>query len=216
MLGWRAPDGARGHTDGGRKVAAISRCEWAGDDPLYVAYHDREWGVPVHDDTRLFEMLILDGAQAGLSWITILRKRENYRRAFDGFDPEKVARYGPRKIALLMADAGIVRNRMKIESAVANARIVLDIRARHGSLDRFLWSFVGGRPLQNAWRTLAEIPCRSEESDAMSRALKGLGCRFTGSTICYAFMQAAGMVNDHVTGCFRHRQVRRICRSTPS
>jgi DNA-3-methyladenine glycosylase I len=187
----------------------IKRCAWAGDDPLYVAYHDCEWGVPEHDDRRLFEMIVLDGAQAGLSWITILRKRENYRRAFDGFDAEKVARYGAGKVAALLGDAGIVRNRMKIESAIRNARVVLDIRARHGSLDRFLWSFVDGRPIRNEWRSLAEIPCESAESKAMSRELKRLGCNFVGPTICYAFMQAAGMVNDHVTGCFRYRQVQR-------
>ena len=168
--------------------------------------------MPVHDDTRLFEMLVLDGAQAGLSWITILRKRENYRRAFDGFDAEKVARYGERKIAALLADPGIVRNRMKIDSAVRNARVALDIRARHGSLDRFLWRFVDDRPIQNSWRTLADIPCESKESQAVSRELKKLGCNFVGPTICYAFMQAAGLVNDHVTPCFRHREVARLAR----
>lgn len=191
---------------------STTRCAWAGDDPLYVSYHDREWGVPEHDDRRLFEMIVLDGAQAGLSWITILRKRENYRRAFDGFDAEKVARYGERKVATLLGDAGIVRNRMKIESAIRNARVVLDIRARHGSLDRFLWSFVDGRPIQNSWRALAEIPCESKESKAMSRELKRLGCNFVGSTICYAFMQAGGMVNDHVTTCFRHREVKKLAK----
>lgn len=191
---------------------SITRCAWAGDDPLYISYHDREWGVPEHDDTRLFEMIVLDGAQAGLSWITILRKRENYRLAFDGFDAEKVARYGERKVAALLGDAGIVRNRMKIESAIRNARVVLDIRARHGSLDRFLWSFVDGRPIQNSWRALAEIPCESAESKAMSRELRRLGCNFVGSTICYAFMQAGGMVNDHVTTCFRHKEVLRLGR----
>lgn len=190
----------------------IPRCSWPGDDPLYISYHDKEWGVPTHDDTRLFEMLVLDGAQAGLSWITILRKRGNYRRAFDGFDAAKVARYNERKVAALLADPGIVRNRMKIESAIRNARIVLDIRERHGSLDRYLWSFVDGRPLQNAWRVLDDIPCESKESKAMSRELKKLGCNFVGPTICYAFMQAAGMVNDHITTCFRHKELARLSR----
>lgn len=184
------------------------RCAWAGDDPLYVDYHDQEWGVPVHDDRTLFEFLILEGAQAGLSWITILRKRENYRRAFDGFDPERVARYRPAKVEKLLADPGIVRNRLKVESAVTNARAFLAVREEFGSFDRFLWPFVGGEPKVNAWRSLAELPASTPESDALSKELKRRGFKFVGSTICYAFMQAVGMVNDHTVDCFRYRQVR--------
>jgi DNA-3-methyladenine glycosylase I len=184
------------------------RCSWAGSDPLYVEYHDREWGVPLHDDRALFEFLVLEGAQAGLSWLTILRKRENYRRAFHGFDPRKVARYRTQDVRRLLADHGIVRNHMKIESAIRNARCVLAIQKEFGSLDAFLWRFVEGRPVQNRWRSLADIPSRTALSDAMSKELKQRGFNFTGSTICYAFMQAVGMVNDHVAGCFRHREVR--------
>ena len=184
-----------------------TRCEWAGDDPLYRQYHDREWGVPEHDDRALFELLILEGAQAGLSWITILRKRESYRRAFDGFDPERVARYGEEKVRALLADPGIVRNRLKIRSAVSNARAFLAIREERGSFDRFLWEFVGGEPIRNAWRSLSEVPATTAESDALSRELKRRGFKFVGSTICYAFMQAAGLVNDHTVDCFRYREV---------
>ncbi len=186
------------------------RCEWPGSDPLYVRYHDEEWGVPVHDDRRLFEFLILDGAQAGLSWITILRKREAYRRAFDGFDAEKMARYRAARVRRLLADPGIVRNRLKIESAVRNAKAFLEVRRELGSFDEYIWSFVGGRTIQNRFRTLGEIPATSAESDAMSKDLKKRGFSFVGSTICYAFMQAAGLVNDHVVGCFRHRECRRL------
>ncbi|HWS12148.1 MAG TPA: DNA-3-methyladenine glycosylase I, partial [Rhodocyclaceae bacterium] len=173
------------------------RCAWAGDDPLYVAYHDLEWGVPVHDDRLLFEFLVLEGAQAGLSWITILRKRENYRRAFEGFDPRRVARYGPDEVAALLADAGIVRNRLKIESAIANARAVLDVAGEFGSFDAYLWRFVDGAPIRNARGSLAELPAATEESRAMSKDLLRRGFRFVGPTICYALMQAVGMVNDH-------------------
>jgi len=180
-----------------------TRCAWCGSDPLYVAYHDEEWGVPSFDDRHLFEMLILEGAQAGLSWLSILRKREAYRRAFEGFDAEAIARYDAREIERLMTDSGIVRNRLKLEATVRNARAVLQIREQHGSLADFLWRYVGGKPRQNAWRTLAEVPARTPESDAMARDLKRLGCNFVGSTICYAFMQAVGMVNDHTTDCFR-------------
>lgn len=190
--------------------AARVRCPWCGTDPLYVSYHDQEWGVPVHDDRRLFEMLVLDGAQAGLSWITILRKRENYREAFHEFDPERIARYGARDIQRLMTNPGIVRNRMKIESAIRNARALLRLRETAGGLDGFLWRFVDGVPRQNRWRRLTEVPARTAESDAMSRALKTAGFNFVGSTICYAFMQAAGLVNDHLAGCFRHAEVRRL------
>jgi DNA-3-methyladenine glycosylase I len=186
------------------------RCPWPGTDPLYIRYHDLEWGVPLHDDRRLFESLILDGAQAGLSWLTILKKRDNYRQAFDGFDPEIVAAYGPDKIESLMGDAGIVRNRRKIESAVINARACLRLCEAFGSLDAYLWRFVSGRPIQNAWKTMTEVPVTSPEAVAMSRDLKKRGFSFVGPTICYAFMQAAGMVNDHLTGCFRHSVVCRM------
>ena len=183
------------------------RCAWCGNDPLYTAYHDLEWGVPNHDDRHLFEMLVLEGAQAGLSWITILRKRENYRRAFDDFDADKVARYAVADVERLMADAGIVRNRLKIESAIANARATLAVQARFGSLDELLWKFVDGVPRDGARRTLADVPAETAESKAMSRELKRLGFRFVGPTVCYAFMQAVGMVNDHVADCFRHREI---------
>ena len=184
-----------------------NRCAWCGSDPLYVAYHDEEWGVPVHDDRRLFEFLILEGAQAGLSWLTILRKREAYRKAFHGFDWERIARYTPEDQARLLADPGIVRNRLKIEAAVKNARGVIGIREAFGSLDAYLWRFVEGTPRRNAWRRLEEVPAQTPESDRMSRELKRRGFNFVGSTVCYAFMQAVGMVNDHVTACFRHAEV---------
>lgn len=184
------------------------RCAWCGQDPLYVAYHDEEWGVPVHDDRKLFEMLILEGVQAGLSWITVLRKRDNYRKAFEAFDAVRVARFDSRRIDSLMKDAGIVRNRLKIEAAVHNARAVLRIIDAHGSLDAYLWRFVGGKPLQNAPASPAQIPSATAESTAMSRELKRMGCNFVGPTICYAFMQAVGMVNDHVTGCYRYEAIR--------
>ena len=183
------------------------RCSWCGKDPLYTAYHDQEWGVPLHDDRRLFEMLILEGAQAGLSWITILRKRENYRRAFADFDPQKVAAFDAQRIAALREDAGIVRNRLKIEAAVKNARAVLRIRERHGTLDGFVWRFVDGAPRQNAWLAPEQVPAVTPEAEALSRGLKQMGCTFVGPTICYAFMQAVGMVNDHLVGCFRHQQL---------
>ena len=186
----------------------LVRCGWAGTDPLYRAYHDREWGVPLHDDRRLFELLCLEGAQAGLAWITILRKRAGYRRAFDRFDPRKIAAYRPARVRALLADPGIVRNRLKVEGAVRNARAYLALREELGSFDRFLWEFVGDTPRQNAWQTLKDVPPRTTESDALSRALKKRGFTFVGSTICYAFMQAAGLVNDHVVDCFRHAEVR--------
>jgi DNA-3-methyladenine glycosylase I len=185
------------------------RCAWAGTDPLYVDYHDREWGVPLHDDRRLFEMLILEGAQAGLSWITILRKREHYRRAFHDFDLERIARYTSRDEARLLADAGIVRNRLKIGAAIGNARAALAIVDAHGSLDRYLWTLAGGAPVHNGRRSLRDVPARTAVSDAMSRQLKRDGFRFVGSTICYAFMQAVGMVNDHVVACFRYAPLSR-------
>ena len=182
------------------------RCGWAAKPPFpeYLAYHDEEWGVPVHDDRRLFEFLVLEGAQAGLSWATILRKRPYYRQAFAGFDPAAVARFTAKRQEKLLANPGIVRNRLKVASAVDNAKAVLAVQAEHGSLDRFLWQFVGGEPRINRWRSMREVPARTPESDAMSKALRKLGFRFVGSTICYAFMQAVGMVNDHTTDCFRH------------
>jgi DNA-3-methyladenine glycosylase I len=184
------------------------RCEWAPvGDPLYVAYHDEEWGVPSHDDRHLFEMLVLEGAQAGLSWSTILRKREGYLRAFAGFDVEQVARFGAADVERLLGDAGIVRNRAKIASAIGNAAAVLAVREDHGSLDSYLWSFVGGEPIVNRWERLGDIPAETTESKAMSKELKRRGFRFVGPTICYAFMQAVGLVNDHVVGCFRYGQV---------
>ena len=180
-----------------------SRCGWVNDDPLYIAYHDEEWGVPVRDDRRLFEMLILEGAQAGLSWYTILKKREAYARAFDGFDPERIARYGEAKIASLLEDPGIVRNRLKVHAAVGNARAWLDLRESGTGFSEFLWGLAGGEPVVNAWRRLGDVPASTPVSEAMSKALKHRGFRFVGPTICYAFMQAVGMVNDHVTSCFR-------------
>jgi DNA-3-methyladenine glycosylase I len=185
-------------------MTAMRRCAWVPPgDPLYLAYHDEEWGAPSHDERHLFEMLVLEGAQAGLSWSTILRKRENYRRAFAAFEVERVARFGPRDVKRLLGDAGIVRNRLKIESAIANARATIEA----GGLDELLWSFVGGKPVVNRWRTLAEIPAETAESRAMSKELKRRGFRFVGPTICYALMQACGLVNDHTTDCFRYREV---------
>jgi DNA-3-methyladenine glycosylase I len=187
-----------------------TRCAWAPlDQPAYLTYHDEEWGVPSHDDRHLFEMLVLEGAQAGLSWSTILNKREGYRRAFAGFDAAKVARFTPAEVERLMLDPSIVRNRMKIASAVTNARAVLAVQREFGSLDAYLWSFVGGRPIVNAWRAMGEIPAETEGSRAMSRDLKRRGFAFVGPTVCYAFMQAAGLVNDHVVDCFRYRAVSR-------
>ena len=185
----------------------MNRCAWVGNDPLYIAYHDLEWGVPVHDDRRMFEFLILEGAQAGLSWATILKKRENYRAAYDGFDPELVASYGEEKIAALLANPGIVRNRLKIIASIQNARAFLAIQREFGSFDAYIWRFVGGKPIRNAWRTVAEIPVRTPESDALSKDLRLRGFKFVGSTICYAHMQAVGMVNDHTIDCFRYSQI---------
>jgi DNA-3-methyladenine glycosylase I len=189
---------------------ALTRCGWVSDDPLYLAYHDEEWGVPVHDDRKLFEMLILEGAQAGLSWITILRRRESYRAAFDGFDPERIARYTPKKIEALLQDPGIIRNRLKVEGTVRNARACLEARDEAGSLDALLWRFIGGKPIQNRWPSLGGVPAETAESKAMSKELRRRGFTFVGPTILYAFMQAVGMVNDHTLGCFRHAQVKRL------
>ena len=185
----------------------LSRCAWCGTDPLYVAYHDDEWGVPVRDERRLFEFLILEGAQAGLSWLTILRKREGYRRAFHGFDAERMARYSESDIARLRADTGIVRNRLKIEAAIGNARALLDLQQSGATLVETLWTHVDGEPRQNQWTQCDQVPTTAPESEAMSRELKRLGFRFVGPTICYALMQATGMVNDHTTDCFRHPQL---------
>lgn len=188
------------------------RCEWAGNDALSISYHDAEWGVPSHDDRHLFEMLVLEGAQAGLSWITILRKRENYRKAFDGFDIRKVASYAEEEVRRLLADMGIVRNRLKIEASINNARCVLALQQEFGSFDTFIWRFAAHSPIQNFRHSLSEIPAQTAESDLMSRELKKRGFKFVGSTICYAFMQAVGMVNDHVITCFRHDEVREMPR----
>jgi len=182
----------------------LVRCAWCGTDPLYREYHDREWGVPSRDDGHLFEMLILEGAQAGLSWFTVLRKRDGYRRAFDGFDPERIARYDARDVERLLADPGIIRNRLKVEATVANARALLVLKERGLSLGDVLWGFVDGQPRQNTWADLAQVPASSPDSDRMSRELKRMGFKFVGTTICYALMQAAGLVNDHTVDCFRH------------
>ena len=194
------------------KSTQRKRCAWVGDDPLYLAYHDREWGVPVRDDRTLFEMLILEGAQAGLSWITVLKKRENYRRAFDEFDAHRIARYDARKKRALLADAGIIRNRLKIDAAIGNARAFLEVVDAHGSFSKYLWDFVDGRPIVNRWRKLSDVPVSTETSDMLSKDLKRRGFKFVGSTICYSFMQAVGMVNDHTLDCFRHAQVARARR----
>jgi DNA-3-methyladenine glycosylase I len=186
---------------------AKNRCGWATSESSIV-YHDTEWGVPQHDDRVLFEFLILEGAQAGLSWSTILNKRENYRRAFDKFDARKIAKYDSRKVKKLLADPGIVRNRLKIAAAIQNAKATLAVQKEFGSLDKYLWQFVGGRPIRNKWKSMKQVPARTAESDAMSENLLKRGFKFVGSTICYAFMQAVGMVNDHTTDCFRYRKVR--------
>ena len=182
----------------------ITRCAWTGNDPLMIAYHDNEWGVPVHDDRVIFEFLILEGAQAGLSWTTILRKRENYARAFDNFAPEIIANYDEARISALLADPGIVRNRRKIEGTIQNARSFLAVQQEFGSFDAYIWQFVGGKPMINAWKTIREIPAQTEESIAMSKDLLRRGFKFVGPTICYAHMQATGMVNDHTVDCFRY------------
>lgn len=189
-----------------KAATEVQRCTWA-KDQLSIVYHDEEWGTPVHDDRLLFEFLILEGAQAGLSWITILKKRAAYRKAFDRFDPRKVARYDEAKIAALLANEGIVRNRLKVRSAVDNAQAFLAVQKEFGSFDRYVWQFVGGSPLQNRRKRLEQLPARTEHSDAMSKDLAKRGFRFVGSTICYAFMQATGMVNDHLVDCFRHREL---------
>ena len=191
------------------KTTIKKRCGWVPDDALYRAYHDEEWGVPVHDDRLLFEFLILEGAQAGLSWSTILKKRVNYRKAFANFNAKKVARFDKRKVRQLLDDPGIVRNRLKVASTIQNAKLFLEMQKEFGAFDTYIWQFVGGKPIQNKWKTHKKIPATTPESDAMSKDLKKRGFKFVGSTICYAFMQAVGMVNDHTTGCFRYRQVQR-------
>lgn len=184
------------------------RCTWCGDDPIYMAYHDEEWGVPCFDDQKLFEFLILEGAQAGLSWITILKRRAGYQRAFKEFDVEKVARFSAKKMEALRLDTGIIRNRLKIESAVTNARCFIEVVEEKGSFANFIWQFVGGQPIQNRWKSMSNVPATTPESDAMSKALKKRGFKFVGSTICYAYMQAMGLVNDHTIDCFRHKECR--------
>lgn len=193
-----------------KEVNMPARCEWAGSDPLYVAYHDEEWGVPVHDDRILFEFLILEGMQAGLSWSTILRKRENFRLAFDNFDPELIARYDQRKVKELMTDAGIIRNLRKIESSIGNAQAFLAVQDEFGSFDKYIWQFVGGTPKINAWRSMQEIPAQTVEAVALSKDLVKRGFRFVGPTICYAHMQATGMVNDHIVDCFRYAECQKF------
>jgi len=186
-----------------------NRCVWPSNNELMIAYHDTEWGVPLHDDRKLFEFLILDAFQAGLSWSTILNKRENFRKAFDNFEASKIARYKQAKIDKLLADAGIVRNKLKVAAAVTNAKAFLDVQKEFGSFDKYIWQFTGGRPLVNKWKTMRQIPPKTKESDAMSKDLLGRGFKFVGSTICYAFMQAAGMVNDHTVDCFRYKEVQK-------
>lgn len=188
---------------------SVSRCPWPSDDPLMIEYHDTEWGVPLHDDRKLFEFMVLDANQAGLSWRTILHKRENFRRAFHNYDIARIAKYTKRDQERLMKDAGIIRNRLKIEASIANARQFLIVQESYGSFDKYIWQFTGGKTLHNKFAGLKQIPAKSAESDAMSKDLKSRGFKFVGSTICYAFMQAAGMVNDHLTDCFRHKQVSR-------
>ena len=200
--GMQTQAGANGKGSG----STLRRCGWADESSLYRAYHDREWGVPEHDDNKLFELLVLEGAQAGLSWAIILGRREGYRQLFEQFDPRAVAEFTPDRIAKLLKNPAIVRNRAKVESAVANARAFVDIQKRYGSFDQYIWQMVGGRPLQNHWRTLAEVPASTVQSEAMSKALKKQGFTFVGKTICYAFMQAVGLVNDHTTDCFRHAE----------
>lgn len=186
---------------------AVERCGWCGEEPLYVQYHDEEWGVPLRDDNGLFEFLILEGAQAGLSWLTILRRRENYRRAFAGFDPHKVAKFTEKDAERLMNDAGIIRNRLKVNAAITNARLFLDVAAKHNGFTNYMWNFVDGKPVKNTWKSLDQIPATTPLSDKISKDLKRLGFKFVGSTIMYAHMQATGMVNDHLVSCFRHKQV---------
>jgi DNA-3-methyladenine glycosylase I len=192
------------------------RCDWVTDDPLYIEYHDREWGVPVHDDIRLFEMLVLEGTQAGLNWLTILKKRNFYRIAYDGFDPVKIASWSTKKVQMLLRNPTIIRNKLKIESAIINARAYLKVMEEFGSFDRFIWSFVDGKPIHNSWRMVKQIPATTPLSDKLSKELYRRGFKFVGSTICYSFMQAVGMVNDHIIDCFRYDIIRRLSSSADS
>lgn len=185
------------------------RCEWVGDDQILIDYHDREWGVPIHDDQRLFEFLVLEGVQAGLSWLTILKKRENYRLAFAGFDPTVIVNYNENKVLELHQNAGIIRNRLKIKAIIANARSFLEVQKHFGSFDKYIWQFVGGTPIYNKWKSISEIPAKSVESESMSRDLQSRGFKFVGPVICYALMQAVGMVNDHTVKCFRYKQLKK-------
>lgn len=188
----------------------MKKCNWAIKNKLEEKYHDTEWGVPIYDDRLLFEFLILEGAQAGLSWITVLAKREHYRKVFDNFDANKIVKYNQQKIDELLNDSGIIRNKLKINSVISNAKAFLEIQKEHGSFSKFIWSFVGGKPIQNKWKTFEEVPAKTETSDLMSKTLKKKGFKFIGSTICYAFMQAVGMVNDHTTDCFRHNEIKKM------
>ncbi len=197
-----------------KAIKMKNRCEWVNDNPLNIEYHDKEWGVPVHDDRLLFEFLILEGMQAGLSWVTILKKRDNFRIAFDNFAAHKISNYDDEKIAELLANEGIIRNRLKIESAIQNSRAFLDIQKEWGSFDTYIWSFVDGKSIQNQWKSLKEIPAKTAQSDTMSKALKKRGFKFVGSTICYAFMQAVGMVNDHQVDCFRYKEIANLNSAT--
>ena len=212
---WRGPKlqqyGCEMTTSKKLPATTIHRCHWAGNE-LSIRYHDEEWGAPLHDDQRLFEFLILEGAQAGLSWDTILKKRENYRAAFDNFDPLAVSRYGKTKVRELLANPGIIRNRLKAESAIKNAAAFLKVQKEFGTFDSYIWQFVGGRPRQNSWRAPQPVPAFTQQSDAMSKDLKRRGFNFVGSTICYAFMQAVGMVNDHIVDCFRYREVKELAK----
>lgn len=189
------------------KILDKSCCDWAQTPPIMRHYHDTEWGVPLYDDRKIFEFIVLDGMQAGLSWLTVLKKRENFREAFDNFNPEKVARYGTAKTRKLLANSGIIRNRLKIKASIANARVFLEVAEKRGEFYRYIWDFVDGKPVRNRWKTMKQIPCRTTLSDKMSKSLQKNGFRFVGSTICYSFVQAAGLVNDHLIGCFRYRQV---------
>lgn len=192
----------------------MKRCEWCGTDPLYIKYHDKEWGVPLYNDKKLFEMLILEGAQAGLSWITILKKRQNYRKAFDRFDPSKIARYNKHKINALLKDPGIVRNRLKVESTVLNAQIYLELKEQHGSFGDYIWQFVDHAPVINRWKSMQQVPAKTVQSDTMSKELKKRGFKFVGSTICYAFMQGVGMINDHTTDCYRYKEINALIKKS--
>lgn len=194
----------------------MKRCPWVTDDPIYLKYHDKEWGVPLHDDIKLFEMLLLEGTQAGLNWLTVLKKRKNYETLYDGFNAERIARWTAKKVQILLKNPGIIRNRLKIESAIINARAYLKVVEEFGSFDEFIWSFVDGKPIQNSWRTIKHIPATTELSDRMSKELYCRGFKFVGSTICYSFMQAVGMVNDHIIDCFRYEPIRRLSVSVNS